>query len=375
MNLSGRTVWQQASGDTKRDYATLCLEFGVILNGYDASSEPPPAFDPWNSGPPAILAAGSPQAIDALLISDRKRRDLRRFCETMKENDIVVLRRGTREVLGVGVVFGSYFSDENFGDVDGWNIPLGRRVNWFWSGDTAKSFGTYSLKQGDTTQKLKPGSAVWAWLESLPEPPPAPVQWEPWKMAAQRVVAIDEISDYLFDNGIASGSIRDLIGEIGELERIAKWYQRTNGSPSESETIAYLVVPLLRALGWTPQKMAVEWKKIDVALFARLPRSHDSLRVVVEVKKMQAACLTAENQARRYAVGRDHCHRLILTDGLRYAVHTRVGTDDFKLSAYLNLVRMRDHYPIWKCRGAREALLLMAPEMELSGTTEKTPPA
>ena len=370
MNLSNRTVWQQASGDTERDYASLCLKFGVILNGYDARCEPPPAVDPWDSGPSTFLAKGSPPQIDGLLISPKKKQDLRRFCHSMQENDVVVLRRGTRHVLGVGVVYGGVFSDENFGDVDGWNLPLGRRVNWFWSGETATNFGTYSLKQGDTTQKLAQGSAVWKWLETLPEPPPPPAQWDPWKMADQREVTIQQISDYLFDCGIASGSIRDLIGEIGELERIASWYQRTAGQPSESETVAYLVVPLLRALGWTPQKMAVEWKNIDVALFARLPRSHDSLRVVVEVKKMQASCLTAEDQARRYAAGREQCHRLILTDGLRYAVHTRVGTQDFKLSAYLNLVRMRDHYPIWNCRGAQEALLLMAPEMELTAGSQ-----
>ena len=52
-------------------------------------------------------------------------------------------------------------------------------------------------------------------------------------------------------------------------------------------------IPLLRALVWTPQRMAVEWNYVDLALFDRLPRSDQSLRVVVEAKKMDNACLSS----------------------------------------------------------------------------------
>lgn len=368
MNLNGRTVWQQASGDTERDYADLCLKHGVILNGYDAACVPPPSVDFVEPGVSRVLAPGSPPAIEELRVSKRKKSDLTRFCHTMKSGDIVVLRRGTSQVLGVGWIDGPYFFDDNFCDIDGWNLPLARQVSWFWSaGKTPRAFGTYKLKQGDTTQRLKPNGEVWQWLESLPEPAPLKESQGPRaRFPHQKEISIEAVSDYLFDQGIASDSIRGLLAQMGELVRIAGWYQRTHQSPSESETIAYLVAPLLRVLGWTPQKMAVEWNHVDVALFASLPRSNDSLRVVVEVKKMHASCLTAESQAKRYALGKGRCHRLILTDGLRYAVHTREATDDFKLAAYLNLTRMRDHYPVLGCQGAQDSLLLMAPEMDFS---------
>lgn len=32
MDISGKPIWQQAAGDTDRDYAGLCLEWDVILN-------------------------------------------------------------------------------------------------------------------------------------------------------------------------------------------------------------------------------------------------------------------------------------------------------------------------------------------------------
>jgi hypothetical protein len=131
---------------------------------------------------------------------------------------------------------------------------------------------------------------------------------------------------------------------------------------SEHETIAYLVVPILRALGWTPQRMAVEWNKVDVALFEQLPRSDNSLRIVVEAKKMNNSCLTAKSQAMYYAQGKGECNRLIVTDGLRYGVYVRNKGEMFSLYAYMNLTRFRDHYPIYGSKGAEDALLAMAPE-------------
>ena len=71
--------------------------------------------------------------------------------------------------------------------------------------------------------------------------------------------------------------------------------------PSEFETVAYLVVPLLRHLGWTPQRMAVEWNRIDVALFDAMPRANDNLAVAVEAKKRDDSCLSARGQAEGYA--------------------------------------------------------------------------
>jgi hypothetical protein len=296
--------------------------------------------------------------------SARKVTDLKRFAEEMKDGDLVVLRIGTSTVLGVGQIVGLYEWSDMFGDVDGWRLQHVRRVRWLWDGRRSESpFGksAYSLKLGDTTQRLNPGP-VTDWLASLPVSedkfrrplialPTSPEHTE---------INVDEISEFLFDNGVASTSITMLLNEIGELTRIAKWYQRSS-MPSEHETVAYLVVPLLRALGWTPQRMAVEWNHVDLALFEKLPREDDSLQVVVEAKKMDNSCLTAESQATRYADARSSCGRLIVTDGLRYGVYTR-GQEKFNLYAYLNLTRLRRDYPIYDCSGAEEALLAMAPE-------------
>ena len=348
MDISGKTIWQQASGDGDRDYSDICLKWDVILNG-------PCDIGRW----PGC----------AEVLRKRGRSSLRRFCEKVKDGDLVVLRRGTSEVLGVGCVVGGYEWNDEFGDIDGWDIRHVRRVRWLWRyTDTKepKEFETYALKWGGTTQKLNAGP-VTDWLQSLQIPEQAidlPLADLPMPDGSSEV-SLDDISEYLFDHGVASGSIAKLLGDIGELVGIAKWYQRSenpSGKPSERETVAYLVVPLLRALGWTPQRMAIEWNRVDLALFERLPRCDGSLMVVVEAKKMDDSCLTARSQAMSYAKGKGSCERLIVTDGLRYGVYVRHGSEEFPLYAYMNLTRLRHGYPVYECKGAEDALLAMAPE-------------
>ena len=347
MDIAGKTIWQQAAGDTDRDYSDLCLRWDVILNG-------PGYAGPW------------PQCESALQSDDwssRKMTDLRRFAEDMRDGDLVVLRLGTSTVLGVGVIVGSYGWRDDFGDIDGWELQHVRRVRWVWMDRiNPKTFDAYTLKLGDTTQKLNEGP-VTDWLADLTVSDDAlsrplidlPTQEKPTD------ITVTEISEFLFDHGVASASITSLLNEVGELIRIAKWYQRSS-KPSEHETVAYLIVPLLRALGWTPQRMAVEWNHVDVALFEQLPRSDETLSIVVEAKKMDNSCLAAMSQAMSYAEGKTSCHRLIVTDGLRYGVYTRNMLEPFHLYAYLNLTRLRNDYPIFECKGAEEALLAMAPE-------------
>jgi hypothetical protein len=108
--------------------------------------------------------------------------------------------------------------------------------------------------------------------------------------------------------------------------------------------------------------MAIEWNYLDVGLFDSLPRSDETLQVVVEAKKMDNSCLSAKAQAAGYAEKRPACRRVIVTDGIRYGVYVKTESGAFELYAYLNLSRLRDEYPIYPCHGTEEALLAMSPD-------------
>ena len=172
----------------------------------------------------------------------------------------------------------------------------------------------------------------------------------------------------MFDQGTAAGAINDLTEGMRGLEQIVSWYGRSGTEPSESETVAYLAVPLLRTLGWTPQRMAVEWEGIDIALFGRLPRADENLAVVVEVKKLGRSCLSAKSQGAQYArkSGRETCSRLVVTDGIRYGIYLKETNGTFPESpaAYMNLNRMVRLYPVLDCEGTPKALSLLAADWQ-----------
>ncbi len=181
------------------------------------------------------------------------------------------------------------------------------------------------MKFGDTTQILSEDSIVRVWLKNLDisiQSQVAPLRQIP--ETKNIAVKYDDISSYLFGKGVASDRINNLMSQIGELVRIAKWYNDSDkNKPSKVEIINYLVVPLPRTLGWTPQLMAIEWNNIDIALFSELPRKYGFLNLVVEVKKLNAPALSAFKQAKGYALKSKKCRRVIVTDGLRYGVFTK----------------------------------------------------
>lgn len=354
MNIDGRIIWQQAAGDGDRNYVDICISWGVILCG------------PGYNGPYSTETALQLRK----MYSARKVGIIRTFKEDVKDGHLVVLRMGTNEVHAVGEVVGEYQWSSWFGDVDGWDAEHVRRVRWLWVGeDGPMRFPTHTLKWGNSTQELT-SPEVKEWLRTLEEQPgrrEAPLPSIEFGESAPEPMSLDAIAEHMFDLGASSASIERLTDEVDDLVRIYTWYsKRKENWPSEHETVAYLVVPFLRALGWTPQKMAVEWGTLDVALFNKLPRTEENLACIVEVKNLNSSCLKARAQAEQYTKkwGRN-CRRFVVTDGMRYGIYERDKMGEtFELRAYMNLGRRFDAYPVYgdQCMGIRAAIMAITPE-------------
>ncbi len=74
--------------------------------------------------------------------------------------------------------------------------------------------------------------------------------------------------------------------------------------------------------------------------------------------------MSAFEQAQKYALKVKNCKRIIVTDGLRYGVFARNSNNsdepqEISLHAYLNLTRLRNEYPLYHCKGAKDTLLSM----------------
>lgn len=339
MDLTGKTLWQIGAGDTDRSYAEICKNYDVMIAG-------PGELGEYEESCYAHLG------------------HIRRFCREALRGDIVLLRLGTGVILAVGEIVDDKAEWlKAFADVDGWDLQHVRRVRWF--PNTEKAFPPRTLGGQVRTFAVVNVETVRNWVESLviaesdrnralAQIPASGTDLEPAELARR-----------LFIEGLPSEHVDKLLATFASLQRVASWYwnetKRPEGRPSEQETICYLVVPFLLSLGWSQQTAAVQWNYVDVALFASMPPTESTLTCVVEVKLLGRSVFSPFGQAQEYALrpGRKQCERLIVTDGVRYALHLREG-DEFALEAYLNILSVRDSYPVLGCGGAVDAVLGMA---------------
>ncbi len=354
VDITGRQIWQIAAGDgIERAYPDPLLKWDIVAVG-------PGEYGRW------------PENIDKCREErgDAQVRILERFVSGIQVGDVVVLRLGKCAVYGVGLVESDYQWFDDMGDVDGWDLQHCRRVRWVWKYSATKGPKTFPegvLRWGDTVQKAT-SPALTAWLDEIPgtsmkrplvELPNSCIDGQ-----RLRVVELNEISQFLYDRGVAADDIDALTSRMTDLVRTASWYGRAKVQPAERETVAYLVVPLLRSLGWTPQRMAIEWNRIDIALFDALPRADSNLVAAVEAKKRNRTCFTSSTQVFGYASqpGRERCLRAVSTEGLGYSVFRRRASGGFESApeAYLNLTRLVADYPLIGCAGAKAALSMMA---------------
>jgi len=92
-------------------------------------------------------------------------------------------------------------------------------------------------------------------------------------------------------------------------------------------------------LEWPPEQIAVQWRRIDVAVFRQLPRTRENCHLVIEAKRLDAGVEGALEQARRYVETLGMPVDPVVTDGIRYRMYA--NTRDFQPKAYANLARLK----------------------------------
>jgi hypothetical protein len=140
--------------------------------------------------------------------------------------------------------------------------------------------------------------------------------------------------------GEVPSALREVVAEAHDLYPLY-WDRETFGDhPTEDELVGHLVLPLLRALGWPPERIAVKWKYIDVALFSALPRVPENCHLVIEAKRLGAGVEGALQQAQRYVDTLGVSRDVVVTDGIRYRMYA--NSQGYAPVAYANLVRLKE---------------------------------
>jgi hypothetical protein len=316
--------------------------------------------------------------VNEKLITNNKKNQIRSFVNVPKQGDLVLLRKGY-QVVSLGTIpEEGYHWDERFDDIYGWDLQHSRRVVW-------QHEISEELKH---LQKSKPlfGDRIQTPTFSRVEDPKIiqPIKHLLDALKPRKLRNLDDLKipgpmsmetfgEELFARGIPNESVDKVINAIQRQRRLGKWYLQTEHGihrPTEHEVVAHMVLPLLLALGWSEQLLAIEWKKVDLAGFKGTPTTCCQCVFICEVKRLGDPLQTAYDQASSYIekLNLTQCRKILLTDGLRIYVYDK--QDDSwpeTPSGYFNVTMIRSDHIAPKNTNAVDTLVGLTPAGMVSG--------
>lgn len=302
-----RAVWQVSGGPASRAYVEVFLNHGVALIG-------PGDAGPW-----------SEERLDDAFEGGY----VRRFASEIQADDVLLLRTGMSTVAAVGIVVGGYAYMDAFDDVNGWDLQHARRVRWVRLPQPQAFVGSpFGASPPRCSRVGSPD--VLDFAERFLRSPPT--HWQ--------TASLPDLPAEFRPLEDPPAALRDIVAKVADLLPLYQAGPSFGEPPTEDELISLLVVPLLLALGWQPERIAIKWRCVDVALFRRLPRTPTNCAFVIEAKRLGAGVEGALDQAVGYVttLGLTPCGVLV-TDGVRYRMYG--GARGFEPIAYANLGRLK----------------------------------
>lgn len=303
---TNRAVWQISAGPTSRSYADILLKHGVALIG------------PGDAGPWA------PNRDDCEFDGGF----VRRFASEIGAGDVALLRTGIASVAAVGLVAGDYEYVNAFDDVNGWDLQHARRVRWC-PLPAEHTFGGSAFGANPARCSRVWTDEVLDFANRFLNSPPTHWQTAPLPNLPLEEPSLERVPD----------ALQGIVAQVADLMPLLQDREGFGELPSEAEMIAHFVVPLLRAFGWPPERIALQWQLIDAAVFRALPRTSANCHFVIEAKRLGAGVEGALDQAKGYLEALGALRDVIVTDGVRYRMYA--GESGFKPVGYANLSRLK----------------------------------
>lgn len=352
------SMWQIACGESGRYYDDIFIKYDVMFMGpgrYGCFSE-----EEYRKQ----QKAGN--------LSTSSLSQLNNFTNFVRPGDKILLRKGYN-VIAIGMVDNDlgYSFDEAFDDIYGWDLQHTRHV--IWQEHLMESLrmmqpdkGLFAdRKQIPTFTQVKDEKikgpimpllerCVNRPLRDFPKVPPKPLEF-------------DELGRELFSKGLSNESVDRVITAIQRQRRMAKWYAdqwAKTGRPTEHEVVAHMILPLMLALGWSEQLLAVEWQKIDLAAFYETPTTAEKCILVFEAKGLGQGLQDAREQAINYTIKHhlSNCNKIALTDGFRiYLYESHENKWRESPSGYINLGMIRTNHIAPPNTNAIDTLVALTP--------------
>jgi hypothetical protein len=306
------SIWQISGGPSSRSYADVFLRHGVGLIGPGDSG----AWTPERSDEDFGDGQGSVGGF------------VRRFATEFKVGDVVLLRTGLSRIKAVGLVASDYVYLNQFDDVNGWDLQHGRRIRWC---ELPAEYDFGSLVFGANPPRFSRAASdqVIDYARRFIVSPPTYWQQVPLPGLPGEEPPLHEIPE----------ALAGVIAEVQDLHAPMWDRERFGAHPTEDELVGHFVLPLLRALGWPPERIAIKWHYVDVTLFRALPRVPVNCHLVIEAKRLGAGVEGALEQAKGYVSALGVPLDVVVTDGVRYRMYSHAT--GYAPAAYANLIRLK----------------------------------
>lgn len=322
IDTTDKEVWQIGSGNDTRPYDDIFLKFGIAMVGPGESGDvrKPEAEEFFKK-------YGWPDWGSKLL--------------QVKKGSIIVLRKGIKKILAVGKVLEEYDYSDLLADIHGWDLRHFVKVEWYTPVNPI-IFTDTPLVQATLARVNNPIVINRIHKEEF-------IQVKAAKDLAElnlpKTVNIDEISQAFIHHGVRIQDADNVAKTIERIIKLAKWYDNKDPDALEHEIRTFLVIPLLISLGWSEQKMKIEYNHVDIAVFSKPYEKENELHphMIVETKTFFNGLYYAADQIINYAKAFPECSLLVATNGYRYWIYEKVD-GKFQASGYFNLFNMHEWY-------------------------------
>ncbi|MHB8338973.1 MAG: hypothetical protein ACYDEE_16280 [Ignavibacteriaceae bacterium] len=323
-DINPRNCWQIGTGDGTRSYFDIFLKYGVALVG---------PGDPGIEGEPGT---------ELYYLTHRNDRNWGKILKQVEENEWIIARKGKKIILAVGKVLKEIGHSNLFYDVEGWDLQHYIKVKWYTpnSPDNIIWFDDSVLSQS-TLQRCKNQFVFNTIYQTEFEEKNS--QFEVEDISIPKPIDNSDIMKILIDEGLRIQDAENISLTIQRIIKLAEWYQHNDRGTLESEIIAFLILPFLIALGWSEQKIKLEYQNIDIALFKKVFKGDysSSPEFIIEAKTFSNGLAFTHKQILNYAKKYPDCKNFIATNGFRYRLFFKDGKNLVQ-KGYVNLLRLNE---------------------------------
>lgn len=320
--LNKDNTWQIGTGDGSRSYGWLFFTYGVAVVG------------PGDPG-----EEGSDDA-KRYYVDNPTQTNWGGVLKGVKEGDWLIARPGTGRITGVGRVTGPMCYGNFFEDVEGWDLQHYVPVEWY---RPMVEGGELKLQRNCLTRATLQGCYLEEVFEAIRNTPFERVEAvTPLEQLQEPVPEkLGAITEALINSGVRIQDAENVMLTVGRVIRLSSWYYDNDRAVLEHEIRAFLILPLLVALGWSEQRMKLEYHHSDIALFptAFKKEAPPEPVMLVEAKTFGNGLSYTHDQLKHYADKFPKCQRLVTTNGYRFRTYS---TENGQLvpRGYVNLLNL-----------------------------------